>query len=80
MAALGEAQDARAIPAHHQPMVAFDFMPIAGRTVAGLPLTVGWTARDHLFQFFHLCRQIGITANSVGGILARQNPDIVIRL
>ena len=33
-----------------------------------------------LFQFFHLCRQIGISANSVGGILARQNPDIVIRL
>ena len=33
-----------------------------------------------LFQFFHLCRQIGISANSVGGILARQNPDVVIRL
>jgi len=33
-----------------------------------------------LFQFFHLCRHIGISANSVGGILARQNPDIVIRL
>jgi hypothetical protein len=33
-----------------------------------------------LFQFFHLCRQIGISAYSVGGILARQNPDIVIRL
>src|SRR5258705_2590001 len=33
-----------------------------------------------LFQFFHLCRQIGISANSVGGILARQDPDVVIRL
>ena len=33
-----------------------------------------------LFQFFHLCRQIGISAYSVGGILARQNSDIVIRL
>ena len=33
-----------------------------------------------LFQFFHLCRHIGVSANSVGGILARQNPDIVIRL
>ena len=33
-----------------------------------------------LFQFFHLCRHIGISANSVGGIPARQNPDIVIRL
>ena len=33
-----------------------------------------------LFQFFHLCRHIGISANSVSGILARQNPDIVIGL
>ena len=33
-----------------------------------------------LFQFFHLCWHIGISANSVSGILARQNPDIVIRL
>jgi hypothetical protein len=33
-----------------------------------------------LFQFFHLCRHIGISANSVCGILARQNPDIVVRL
>ena len=33
-----------------------------------------------LFQFFYLCRHIGVSANSVGGILARQDPDIVIRL
>jgi hypothetical protein len=49
----------------------------------------GGTAHDHarritakpiLFQFFHLCRHIGVSANSVGGVLARQNPDIVVRL
>jgi hypothetical protein len=50
----------------------------------GRPLLVGRQDRSRqeglLFQFFHLCRQIGISANSVGGILARQNPDLVIRL
>ena len=46
--------------------------PKARRTIMG--------RIDVLFQFFHPCLQTGISANPVGGILARQNPDRVIRL
>jgi hypothetical protein len=67
----------------HPAMTAATSWPCPTVRASRRPLHIGGgidPGKKVLFQFFHLCRQIGISANSVGGILARQNPDIVIRL